>query len=42
MSEVVVIKYKNEENLILEIELQDGRVINSFMHLKSLSGGLPH
>ncbi|MGP7819672.1 hypothetical protein [Niallia sp. 01092] len=41
VSEVVVNKYKHEENLILEIELQDGRVINSFMHLKSLSGGLP-
>ncbi|WP_445506256.1 hypothetical protein [Niallia sp. 03190] len=41
VSEVAVNKYKHEENLILEIELQDGRVINSFMHLKSLSGGLP-
>ncbi|WP_445489804.1 hypothetical protein [Niallia sp. 03133] len=41
VSEVVVNKYRQEENLILEIELQDGRLINTFMHLKSLSGGLP-
>lgn len=41
VSEVAVKRYGNEENLILEIELQDGRVINSFMHLKSFSGGLP-
>lgn len=41
VSEIVEKKYKLEENLILEIELQDGRQINSIMHLQSLSGGLP-
>jgi hypothetical protein len=41
VSEVVVNKYKNVENLILEIELKNGRLINSIMHLQSLSGGLP-
>jgi hypothetical protein len=41
VSEVVVRKYRQEENLIVEIELQDGRMITSYMNLKSLSGGLP-
>lgn len=41
VSEVVVKKYRHEENLIVEIELQDGRMITSYMNLKSLSGGLP-
>lgn len=41
VSEVVVKKYKYEENLIIEIELEDGRIINSIMHLKGLPGGLP-
>lgn len=41
VSEVVVKKFKNEETVIVEIELQDGRIINSYMHVKSLSGGLP-
>ncbi|MCM2532264.1 hypothetical protein NDK43_07470 [Neobacillus pocheonensis] len=41
VSEVVLKKYRNEENLIIEIELQDGRVINSIMHLQGLSVGLP-
>lgn len=41
VSEVVVKKYKNVENLIVEIELEDGRIINSIMHVKILSGGLP-
>jgi len=41
VSEVVVKKYKNEENLIIEIELEDGRILNSIMHLKILAGGLP-
>ncbi|MDQ0226357.1 hypothetical protein [Metabacillus niabensis] len=41
VSEVVVLKYQNEETLLVEIELQDGRQITSFMHLKRLSGGLP-
>lgn len=41
VSEVVVKKYKNVENLIVEIEMEDGRIINSIMHVKILSGGLP-
>ncbi|MGM0876018.1 MAG: hypothetical protein ACQEWV_14880 [Bacillota bacterium] len=41
VSEIVVKKYRHEENLILEIELQDGRMINTIMHLQGLSGGLP-
>ncbi len=41
VSEVVVKKYKKEENLIIEIELDDGRVFNSIMHVKALPGGLP-
>ncbi|HHY72101.1 MAG TPA: hypothetical protein GX497_02515 [Bacillus bacterium] len=41
VSEVAVKKYKGLENLIVEIELQDGRMITSYMNLKSLSGGLP-
>ncbi|WML49018.1 hypothetical protein RCG23_02610 [Neobacillus sp. PS3-34] len=41
VSEVVLRKYKNEENLILEIELQDGRVFNTIMHPQGMSGGLP-
>lgn len=41
VSEVVVKKYKKVENIIIEIELEDGRIINSIMHLKILSGGLP-
>ncbi len=41
VSEVVVLKYQNEETLLVEIELQDERQITSFMHLKRLSGGLP-
>jgi hypothetical protein len=41
VSEVVLRKYKNAENIIVEIELDDGRLINSIMHLQSLSGGLP-
>jgi hypothetical protein len=41
VSEVVVKKYKKEETLILEIELDNGRVIHSIMHVKILSGGLP-
>jgi hypothetical protein len=41
VSEVVVKKYKNVENLIVEIEFEDGRIINSIMHVKILSGGLP-
>lgn len=41
VSEIVERKYGNEENLILEIELQDGRMINTIMHVQRLSGGLP-
>lgn len=41
VSEVIVNKYRNEENLIIEIELQDGRIISSIMQLKIWLGGLP-
>ncbi|MGG3563921.1 hypothetical protein ABES03_20240 [Neobacillus rhizosphaerae] len=41
VSEVVVKKYKKVETLIIEIELEDGRVIQSIMQVKILSGGLP-
>ena len=41
VSEVVVKKYKKEETLIIEIELEDGRFIQSIMQVKILSGGLP-
>lgn len=41
VSEVMVRKYKQEQTLIIEIEIEDGRIINSIMHLKTLSGGLP-
>jgi hypothetical protein len=41
VSEVVVKKYKTIDNLIVEIELEDGRIIHSIMHVKILSGGLP-
>jgi hypothetical protein len=38
---VIVKKYKNEETLIVEMELQDGRIISSIMQVKIWSGGLP-
>ncbi|WP_045521544.1 hypothetical protein [Neobacillus niacini] len=41
VSEVMFKKYKQEQTLIIEIELEDGRIIDSIMHLKTLSGGLP-
>jgi hypothetical protein len=41
VSEVVKKRYKNEETLIVEIELEDGRIINSIMRVKVLSGKLP-
>lgn len=41
VSEVLVKKYKNEETLIIEMELEDGRIIGSIMHLKIFSGRLP-
>lgn len=41
VTEVILKKYLNEENLIIEIELEDGRVISSIMNVKVLPGGLP-
>lgn len=41
VSEVTVKKYRNEDTLIVEIELHDGTVINSIMHVKVFSGRLP-
>ena len=41
VSEITVKKYKQEQTLIIEVELEDGRMIDSIMHLKTLSGGLP-
>ncbi|CAG9607586.1 hypothetical protein [Pseudoneobacillus rhizosphaerae] len=41
VSELIVKKYKEFENLIVEIELEDGRVLNSIMHLKIFQGKLP-
>ncbi|HJV17565.1 MAG TPA: hypothetical protein VJ546_09320 [Bacillales bacterium] len=41
VSEVTVKKYLKEDNFIVEIELEDGRIIHSFMHVKVLIGGLP-
>ncbi len=41
VSEVAVKRYKGLDNLIVEIELEDGRLINTFMHVNSLPGGLP-
>ncbi|MBT2687377.1 hypothetical protein J7I93_04190 [Bacillus sp. ISL-47] len=41
VSEVTLRKYKNRESLIAEIELEDGRIISSFMFLKTLPGKLP-
>lgn len=41
VSELVVKKYKEFENLIVEIELEDGRILNSIMHLKIFQGRLP-
>jgi hypothetical protein len=41
VSEVTERKYKKEQNLIIAIELESGRIIDSIMHLKTLSGGLP-
>lgn len=41
VSEVVLKKYKDEENLFIEVELDDGRIISPIMHLKTLPGGLP-
>ena len=41
VSEVTVRRYRKEQTLIMEIELEDGRMIDSIMHVKALSGGLP-
>jgi hypothetical protein len=41
VTEVTERKYKKEQNLIIEIELESGRLIDSIMHVKTLSGGLP-
>ncbi|GHH98944.1 hypothetical protein [Neobacillus kokaensis] len=41
VSEVTVNRYRGLDNLIVEIELEDGRLVNSIMHVNSLSGGLP-
>jgi hypothetical protein len=41
VTEVTERKYKKEQNLIIEIELGSGRLIDSIMHVKALSGGLP-
>jgi hypothetical protein len=41
VSELVVKKYKEFENVIVEIELEDGRLLNSIMHLKIFQGRLP-
>jgi len=41
VSEVVLKKYKKEDNLIIGIELEDERVLNTIMHVKILAGGLP-
>jgi hypothetical protein len=42
VSEVVVNRYKAEEQLIIEVEMEDGRILSSIMHLRTLPGGLPH
>ncbi|WP_318507099.1 hypothetical protein [Bacillus sp. T3] len=41
VSEVVLKKYKDEESLIIGVELEDGRIISSIMLLNTLPGGLP-
>ena len=41
VSEVTVNKYKNEKTLIVEMELEDGRVFSSIMEVTTLSGSLP-
>lgn len=41
VTEVVEDKYRQEENLIIEIELEDGRIISAIMNLKVFTGGLP-
>ncbi|WP_174734385.1 hypothetical protein [Mesobacillus harenae] len=41
VSEITFKKYKDRESLIVEIEMDDGRLISSFMYLKTLPGELP-
>lgn len=42
VSEIVLKKFGNNENLIIEIELEDGKEISAIMHLRGLVGeGLP-
>lgn len=41
VSEVTLKKYRKEETLIIEIDLEDGRIIHSIMDVKILPGGLP-
>ncbi|MBM7692036.1 hypothetical protein JOC77_001463 [Peribacillus deserti] len=41
ISEIVEQKYKKEENLFVEIELEDGREIHMIMHTGGVNGKLP-
>jgi len=41
VTEVVLKRYRKEDSLIVEIELEDGRIINSIMHVTVLPGRLP-
>ncbi|PLT29406.1 hypothetical protein [Peribacillus deserti] len=41
VSEIVEQKYKKEENLIVEIELEDGQEIQAIMHRGGVAGRLP-
>ncbi|WP_066308983.1 hypothetical protein [Bacillus sp. FJAT-29814] len=41
VSEIVVKKVQQVENVIAEIELEDGRMIDSIMHVKIIPGVLP-
>jgi hypothetical protein len=41
VSEVSVKRTQHLENIIAEIELEDGRIINSIMHVKIIPGALP-
>lgn len=41
VTEVVLKRYQKEDSLIVEIELEDGRIINSIMHVTVLPGRLP-
>ncbi|MBL4950792.1 hypothetical protein JK635_00850 [Neobacillus sp. YIM B02564] len=41
ITEVALKKYQDLDNLIVEIELDDGRMINSIMHVNCVAGSLP-